>query len=120
MARKKGNEMVKVRGHCPQGCGETLFLGSGNHVTCSWVECPAPASVDQLLEDPDIGTHIVTYDEGGAFAIQHPIAERLSLGAELFLCPLHSYLRASPAMPAGRYRATTGDEVRAWNLEAAK
>ena len=39
----------KVKGRCPMGCGETLFLGAGGHVTCSWVECPHPSRVDELL-----------------------------------------------------------------------
>lgn len=25
---------------CPNGCGETLFVGNGGYVTCSWAECP--------------------------------------------------------------------------------
>lgn len=33
------------------GCGETLFLAEGGHVTCSWHECPEPAAVDQWLRE---------------------------------------------------------------------
>lgn len=39
----------KVRGKCPQGCGETLFLGSGGYVTCSLIGCPKPDSVSDML-----------------------------------------------------------------------
>jgi hypothetical protein len=39
----------KVAGECPMGCGRTLFLGNGGHVTCSLLGCPAPCAVDELL-----------------------------------------------------------------------
>lgn len=42
----------RVVGRCPMGCGETLFLGSGGYVTCSWVECPQPDAASDLLEGP--------------------------------------------------------------------
>ena len=41
---------AKVAGYCPMGCGQTLFLGSGGYVTCSWVECPEPDVASTLLE----------------------------------------------------------------------
>jgi hypothetical protein len=31
------------------GCGETLFIGDGGHVTCSWHACPNPGTADSLL-----------------------------------------------------------------------
>lgn len=40
----------KVAGRCPMGCGETLFLGTGGHVTCSLVGCPDPCAADDLLD----------------------------------------------------------------------
>lgn len=43
-----------VAGQCPMGCGTTLFLGEGGHVTCSFVECSNPGAADELLErDPN-------------------------------------------------------------------
>lgn len=39
----------RVRGICPMGCGETLFLGAGGYVTCSWIDCPDPAAASDLL-----------------------------------------------------------------------
>lgn len=42
-------ESEKVAGNCPMGCGETLFLGSGGHVTCSFLECPEPTAAADLL-----------------------------------------------------------------------
>jgi hypothetical protein len=46
-----GNEAgwPKVAGECPMGCGRTLFLGSGGHVTCSLLGCPNPAAADEWL-----------------------------------------------------------------------
>jgi hypothetical protein len=31
------------------GCGETLFLGAGGHVTCSYIPCPDPSATDDVL-----------------------------------------------------------------------
>lgn len=44
--------MTKVSGRCPMGCGETLFVGNGGHVTCSLIGCPKPWAADALLEGP--------------------------------------------------------------------
>ncbi len=41
---------MKVYGRCPMGCGETLMLGNGGHVTCSYLPCPDPCKADDLLE----------------------------------------------------------------------
>lgn len=40
-----------VAGTCP-ACGShgSLFLGSGNFVTCSWAECPGPTAVADMLD----------------------------------------------------------------------
>lgn len=38
-----------VAGRCPSGCGETLFLGAGGHVTCAFRGCPDPAAASALL-----------------------------------------------------------------------
>lgn len=43
------SKVQKVMGNCPMGCGATLFLADGGHVTCSWVDCPNPAAPDELL-----------------------------------------------------------------------
>lgn len=32
------------------GCGQSLFLGDGGYVTCSYVECPDPAAATRLLK----------------------------------------------------------------------
>lgn len=44
--------MDRVAEVCPRGCGETLFLGEGGHVTCSNSACPDPSAVDALLSRP--------------------------------------------------------------------
>lgn len=91
-----------VAGYCPMGCGQTLFLGSGGFVTCSWVKCPRPdAAADILLERES--EHIVVLGES-TFDIQHPIRERLD--GELFDCGLHDHLRSldGPPFHPGRYR----------------
>jgi len=49
-----------VKGRCPMGCGETLFLGAGGHVTCSFIDCPDPAAVDDWLQS-----------HGGLFLVKH-------------------------------------------------
>lgn len=38
-----------VVGVCPMGCGETLFLGDGGHITCSNAECPDATAAGLLL-----------------------------------------------------------------------
>lgn len=43
------SDYPKVQGYCPMGCGATLFLGEGGHITCSWLECPRPHAADELL-----------------------------------------------------------------------
>ena len=49
MAYVRAKRHEKVVGRCPMGCGATLFLGSGGHVTCSWEHCPDPGAADDLL-----------------------------------------------------------------------
>lgn len=98
-----------VFGKCPMGCGETLFLGSGGHVTCSVLECPDPSAVSKILEQADTD-HVVEFRDDG-FAAEHPLAERIE-GA-LNACTLHSYLMSLPCAPVGpgRYRVTSGGGV---------
>lgn len=94
--------MTRVVGNCPMGCGETLFLGTGGHVTCSRLACPRPTAVDELLAAAET-EHIATIHEDG-FTVEHPLRERLD-GA-LHDCELHQELQAAGGPPAkpGRYR----------------
>lgn len=105
----------KVKGCCPMGCGDTLFLGTGGYVTCSLIGCPDPSAASEILEDPET-EHIVVFDEKG-FTVQHPLRERLA--GELFDCPLHEYCRRfdGPPVVAGRYRAHAVADGQ-WRFEA--
>lgn len=104
----------KVSGYCIMGCGETLFLGSGGHITCSNTPCPNPSAVDQILADPQLG-HIVRTDEFD-FAIQHPLSERI--GGSLFDCELERFLTglAAAPHPPGFYKVTGGGTDWFWKF----
>ena len=95
-------EDTGVTGYCPMGCGQTLFVGSGGYVTCSWVDCPRPDAVAELLSERET-EHIVVLEEG-TFSIQHPLRERLD--GDLFTCSLHEWLSEQDGPPEepGRYR----------------
>lgn len=106
----------RPRGRCPMGCGETLFLGSGGYITCSWVKCPNPTAVSDLLLEHADPWHVVNVG-AGSWTIAHPLRERLA--GELFECPLHAYMEslAGPPIKPGRYRVH-GDAHRwTWNEE---
>lgn len=91
-----------VAGYCPMGCGQTLFLGSGGYVTCSWSKCPRPDAAADLLLIQET-EHIVRLNDE-TFDIAHPLRERLR--GELWNCGLHEYLRGlqGPPFQPGRYR----------------
>lgn len=95
--------MTRVAGYCPMGCGETLFLAEGGHVTCAYLDCPAPCKLDDLLHDRET-EHIVLIGES-SFNLQHPLRER---GEDLFNCDMHARLSSLDGPPAkpGRYRVT--------------
>lgn len=88
------------------GCGETLFVGEGGRITCSWKECPDPAAVDKILADEETN-HIIELREDG-YTIQHPLKERIDDG--LFACNLQSafskavVLHGEVPLDLGRYR----------------
>lgn len=100
--------MSDVAGYCPMGCGQTLVLGEGGHVTCSWARCPRPAAVDELLSDRET-EHIVRLD-AYTFAVEHPLRERLD--GELFDCALHAAIATAEEPPEapGRYRVRAFDQ----------
>jgi hypothetical protein len=89
-------------GFCPMGCGQTLFVGSGGHITCSYIPCPRPTAVDEILMNQPVH-HIVRTDEF-FYEIQHPLAERLD--EHLFDCELTKFLNglAGSPQPPGFYR----------------
>lgn len=100
----------KVAGCCPMGCGSTLFLADGGHITCSLIGCPDPTKADDLLHDRET-EHIVLIG-AGSFNLQHPLRER---GEDLFNCTMHQRLSelAGPPVKRGRYRVTD-DGAGAW------
>ena len=93
----------RLRGRCPMGCGETLFIGSGGFITCSYTACPNPSAVSDLLLDHADPWHIVNIGDD-SWTIAHPIRERLD--GELFECPLHAFMATldGPPRKPGRYQ----------------
>lgn len=106
------HDRLLVAGHCPMGCGNTLFVGSGGYITCSHLECPRPDAVATLLEDREV-EHIVTIFPA-TFTIRHPLRERLD--DALMTCDLHTHMAALDGPPAapGRYRARQHDGRWTW------
>lgn len=102
----------QVVGFCPMGCGHTLFLGEGGHVTCSYGMCPRPDAVDELLADRETEHVVRLWDD--TFAVQHPLRERLDGG--LFDCQLHDGLaqQDGPPYEPGQYRVSEPFWDTAW------
>jgi hypothetical protein len=99
---RPSNPNPDIPGYCPMGCGRTLFAAVGGHITCSYIHCPRPTAVDDLLEDQETD-HLVTFDVTG-FTVRHPLRERLD--DALMSCRLHEFcagLDGPPALP-GLYR----------------
>jgi hypothetical protein len=46
------DKLTWIAGKCPMGCGDSLFVGAGGHITCSWIECPNPSAADELGTNP--------------------------------------------------------------------
>ncbi len=91
-----------VRGWCPMGCGETLYLLTHGDVRCARGGCPRPTAVAELLAEQET-EHIVDVFPSGTFTVQHPLRERLDGG--LRECRLGNHVVAVPP-PPGRYRYT--------------
>lgn len=98
--------MDRVSGYCPMGCGETLFLGTGGHVTCSWQQCPNPAAVTEILDERET-EHLVRVTEQH-FNVIHPLHERI--GHKLLDCHLVTYMKELTGAPLGPgiYRVSKG------------
>lgn len=106
-----------VVGYCPMGCGRTLFLGDGGHVTCSFIECPSPCAVDEILDDSET-EHIVSLSRAEHFTVTHPLKERLG---DMAKCELHQWIAglAGPPRAPGRYRAWRASDGH-WSFECLK
>mgnify|MGYP000885609917 FL=1 len=97
----------KVAGSCPVCGSRSLFIASGDYVTCGYLQCPDPTFVADLLVDHcRVRDHIVNLGDT-SFSIQHPVRERRD--GELFDCGLHAWLNrlTGPPRVGGRYRVVT-------------
>jgi hypothetical protein len=99
-AAEYGDRFPKVAGTCPMGCGSTLFMGAGGHVTCSLLGCPRPTAADELLHLPT--EHVVIFDDRG-WTLEHPARERVE--GTMHGCAVHEALRELAGAPVrpGRY-----------------
>lgn len=110
--------MTKIQGWCPMGCGETLTATDDGYITCSHIDCPAPAAAGDILDGRET-EHIVVFNEVG-FTVRHPLRERLD--DSLMHCDLHEYvsLLDGPPVRPGRYRARWYPAgVGTWRFEVA-
>lgn len=116
VVRKKNENPDKVAGKCPMGCGETLFLDMNGRVTCSFVECPDPTIVDQILDEDARERDHVAEIYNGVLTIRHPLWERVD--DRLTDCDLHRWLNQRietlPPLEDGTYRFTYDDEKLTW------
>lgn len=94
---------MKITGYCPMGCGQTLFVADGGHITCSLAGCPNPGVVDELLDNRETEHIAVLTDDD--IVVLHPLRERLN---DLLLsCALVGWgHRDTPVQAGGRYRVT--------------
>jgi hypothetical protein len=102
-----------VRGHCPACGSETLFVGEGGWITCSFIGCPEPTALADTITDPHIHRHVVTFRDDD-FVVRHPLSERHGTGIED--CPLHWHIAAmsGPPVRPGRYLAIPNGEEWTW------
>lgn len=93
---------TQVSGYCPMGCGQTLFVGDGGHITCSYINCESPAAVDEILSEDETEHIVELYRE--TFSVKHPLRERLD--DALLTCDLGEYLKGLDGPPriTGTYR----------------
>lgn len=103
----------KVKGYCPMGCGQTLFVGEGGYITCSWAECPNPGALSDIVNDALV-SHLVTL-RPDTFSITHPLRERLD--GDLHECGLERYLVGldGPPRQPGRYLVDQSEN--GWRFE---
>lgn len=98
--------MVKVQGRCPRGCGETLFLGDGGYVTCSWVRCPEPDAASKLLE------RLAAEQEAAQAASSEPDETERGVGTDM-PCEPSQPDPSSPVAP-GALSGSLGAEAENW------
>jgi hypothetical protein len=108
----------KVAGNCPMGCGQTLFLGQGGHVTCSFLKCPAPDAVSVILHDDAKENEHVVEVSGNTVSVLHPLWERID--QRILECDLHAWLKQQsenlPPLEDGTYRYTYDEGCHTWRF----
>lgn len=111
--------MIRVRGNCPMGCGQTLSLDDEGHVICTLIGCSDPCALDQILhEDAHEPEHLVQIGTVG-FTVRHPLHERRD--DRLMLCHLTDWLTDlnGPPWKPGTYRVRA-DDKRDWTFEEVR
>lgn len=80
----------RVAGFCPMGCGETLFIAQGGYITCSYIPCPNPSAVADILGFRET-EHLVQF-HAGTFTVMHPLRERVNPN-DLLSCDLGEHIK---------------------------
>jgi Family of unknown function (DUF6085) len=95
------------------GCGATLFLATGGHVTCSYGPCPNPTAVSDILAVSE--TEHIAWLRRDDFTVLHPLRERLS--DALAECPVNDYIAelGRPRSTPGKYRVRATPGGWAWD-----
>lgn len=88
--------MTPLHGHCPHGCGETLFVYDGR-IICAGEACDDDEAVNKILQDGET-EHIVRFSRH-SFTVRHPLRERI--GDELMNCEVHLECGALMGPPEG-------------------
>ena len=92
----------RIRGYCPWGCGETLFIAASGFVTCSNPGCDRPTGLSAILSDPE--TEDLVRRIRGEWIVKHPLRERM--GNALFNCKVPTTPPVPPRGIVGVYRVT--------------
>lgn len=118
MTRTVNHAHPEVQGHCP-ACGlETLFVGAGGYLTCSYVDCPLPDAASRLLERVETA-HIVQLT-AHSWTAEHPLIERIT--GSLLSCGIGEAVDhqlefaegVSISIRPGRYRVVLQEDGSEW------
>lgn len=99
---------IKVKGYCPMGCGDTLFLGHEGYIICGFLDCPKPEAADEVLHISET-SHVAYLDEYN-YTLVHPLKCRLFYPT--LKCPEDTYLNSltGPPRKPGKYRFKLEDD----------
>lgn len=97
---------LSVKGRCPLGCGETLYLSRDGSILCSAPGCANPSTVAEVLNAPGVDRHTVkVYEDSERWSIAHPLDERLQPHG-LVDCWLNDWMgETMPEIAPGVYTA---------------